>query len=90
MWGHPLGLPMKFVDNAFITTEGNVFFQCDLDASQGDSGAMVMAAGSKVVGVLQATAAAVQAGLWLWCPPGGNCPTVVTSSSSFAAAVAAA
>jgi V8-like Glu-specific endopeptidase len=87
MLGHPLGLPMKFVGNASVTTAGDVTFECDLDASEGNSGSIVLDSEFKVVGVLQGTAAAVQAGLWIWCPPGGNCPTTVTSSPAFQSAI---
>jgi hypothetical protein len=91
MLGHPLGLPMKFVDNSKITTEGSVVFECDLDASQGNSGSLVLnATSNKVVGALQGAAPAFANGIWLWCPPNKKCPTIVTSSLTFAAAVAAA
>lgn len=91
MLGHPLGLPMKYVDNAKVTKTGNAIFECDLDASWGNSGSPVWSSGA-VVGVLQGTAPGVDdvEGLWLWCPTLGNCPTVVTSSPAFAPAVAAA
>jgi hypothetical protein len=90
MFGHPLGLPMKFVDGATVTNPGNVTFECDLDASQGNSGSAVLDSAGNVVGALKATAPAMMSGLWLWCPPAGNCPTTVTSSPVFAAAVTAA
>lgn len=91
MLGHPLGLPMKFVDNAKVTRAGSVFFECDLDASWGNSGSLVESDG-KVVGVLQGTAPGVDLlkGLWLWCPMSGDCPTFVTSSPAFVAAVTTA
>jgi hypothetical protein len=43
MLGYLLGLPMKFVDNATVTKAGNMVFECDLDASQGNSGSPVVA-----------------------------------------------
>lgn len=54
MLGHPLGLPMKFVDGATIKTAGAAAFRCDLDASDGNSGSLVCEDGStSVVGVLK-------------------------------------
>jgi hypothetical protein len=91
MLGHPLGLPMKFVDSAAVTLADSVVFDCNLDASDGNSGSLVVrASGSKAVGVLKSTAAAVDKGLWLFCPLGKTCPTSVTSSPTFAPAVAKA
>jgi hypothetical protein len=92
MLGHPLGLPMKFVDGATITKVGNPCFECDLDASGGNSGSMVLdSTSSSIIGVLQRTAPAFgSTGVWLWCLPGENCPTEVTASSAFESAVASA
>ena len=52
MFGHPLGLPIKFVSNGKVTKQAGTFFECDLDASFGNSGSPVVDPASQhVVGV---------------------------------------
>lgn len=93
MFGHPLGLPMKFVSNGKVTKEAGTSFECNLHASFGNSGSPVVDSASKnVVGVLQRAAPALDpvgngVYVWHWCPLGQNCPTVVTGTPAFAAAV---
>ncbi len=41
MISHPLGLPMKIAENAFVKDSSSKFFFADLDAFSGDSGAPV-------------------------------------------------
>jgi hypothetical protein len=94
MFGYPLGLPMKYVSNGKVTGQAGTVFECDLDASYGNSGSPVLNPASQVVGVLQTTTPALDElspgiYVWHWCPT-GYCPTGVTGTPAFAAAVSAA
>jgi hypothetical protein len=91
MFGYPLGLPMKYVSKGEVTRQVGAIFECDLDASYGNSGSPVVNPAWQVVGVLQTTTPALaelSPGIykWLRCPT-DYCPTGVTGTPAFTAAV---
>jgi hypothetical protein len=88
MIGHPFGLPMKFVNHATVKKVGDLHFETDLDAAEGNSGSIVTDTdGKSIVGVLQDTASAKNPAkngyfTWWWCQTGG-CHTDVTTCTTF-------